>query len=175
MLREIDTAPAPERHATMLLSRLAAVICVTAVLIPATACTGPSNVAPQAGQTSNSVISTAPSPSVAPVTHSSTSAAAISSAADDSHSAAPSFINGGAALADTGDLVDVLEAVDPKIGTNKNDLIAKSKALCANINASDSDSRLQADAEKTFTNGTWVPSDAEAQAIVGTVKAYGGC
>ena len=87
----------------------------------------------------------------------------------------PSFINGGAALADTGNLVDVLEAVDPKIGTNKNDLIAKSKALCTNINASDSDGRLQADAEKTFTYGTWVPSDAEAQAIVGTVKAYGGC
>lgn len=84
-------------------------------------------------------------------------------------------MNGGAALADSSTLVTVLEAVNPKIGTSKDDLIAKSKALCGHIDANETASQLDADAAKEFTNGSWVPSDGEAQAIVGTVKAYGGC
>jgi hypothetical protein len=107
--------------------------------------------------------------------HSATTAGSVAKSVSTNSSDVPSFIKGGAALANSSVLVQVLEAVNPKIGTDQDDLIAKSKALCTHVNANESESQLEADAAKGFTNGSWVPGDLEAEAIVGTVKAYGGC
>jgi hypothetical protein len=153
-----------------------------AVLVTVTACGGSSSNSTQAGARASSIASAVSAGSAAqtssastpsPSTASSPASSAASSAVSTSDG--PSFINGGAALADTTILVTVLEAVNPKVGTDKDDLVAKSKALCAKVNANESESQLEADAAKGFTNGSWVPSDSEAQAIVATVKAYGGC
>ncbi len=143
----------------MLASRLAAVAAVAAVLVTVTACAGSSS-----GASSH------------PGSTTSSSAGTFTAKTSDvSTSHNPSFVNGGSALADSGHLIYVLEAVNPKIGTNKADLIAKSKALCAHVDAKESESQLETAATKGFTNGSWVPSHLEAQAIVGTVKAYAGC
>ncbi len=155
----------------MLLSRLAASTTVVAVLVTVTACGGSSNHSSPAESANTSSASTA---SAVP-TALAPPAASSTPRAPGSPSDGPSFVTGGSALADTGTLITVLEAVNPKIGTDKNDLVAKSKALCARINSSETESQLESDASKGFTNGSWVPSDSEAQAIVGTVKAYGGC
>jgi hypothetical protein len=185
--REMPLAPIVKGQAIMLLSRIAVPIALAAVLVAATACAGSSGGSSQAGSASSS---TAPSASAAPTASASSSVGSSSaasmpasasvdspssSASDDSTSDSPSFVNGGAALADTGNLVYVLEAVNPRIGTNKDDLVAKSKALCVHVNANEPEGQLESDAAKGFTNGAWVPSDLEAQAIVGTVKAYAGC
>jgi hypothetical protein len=164
-------------NAVMLRSGLTAVTLTAAVLLTVTACGGSSKDSTTAADVAKSIASavsaaptTSPAASTATTADSSTASATDTPTSDD-----PSFVNGGAALADTGNLVYVLEAVNPKIGTSKDDLVAKSKALCGHIAANESEGQLEADAAKGFTNGPWVPSDSEAQAIVGTVKAYGGC
>lgn len=153
----------------MLLSRLCALTTVAAVLVTVTACGRSSGGSSPAGSTGGSNASTA-STSVAIAAASSSGSGSGGSTSD-----VPSFANGGSVLADTGHLVYVLKAVNPKIGTNKDDLVAKTKALCAHVNADESESQLEGEAAKGFTKGAWVPSQPEAQAIVGTVKAYGGC
>ena len=167
----------------MLSPRLVTVTVLTAVLATLAGCGGSSSTPSSAPTTSSSATTAAPPAATgSAVAPAATSAAAASTAPASSAAstggtspAGPSFINGGAALADTGNLVYVLEAVNPKVGTNKDDLIAKSKALCVHINAHESAGQLTADAAKGFTNGAYVPSDGEAEAIVGTVKAYAGC
>ena len=144
----------------MLRSRLAAITTVAAVLVTLTACGGSSG--------GSSAGSSHPASTTS-------SSAGRSTVITSGASHGPSFANGGSALADSGHLIYVLEAVNPKIGTSKADLAAKSKALCAHGNAKESESQLETAAAKGFTNGSWVPSHLEAQAIVGTVKAYAGC
>ena len=140
----------------MLRSRLALFFTVAAALVTVAGCGGSSVHSSPAGTTASSIASGA-------------------TTQGDPTSDSPSFVNGGSALADSDTLVFVLEAVNPKIDTSKDDLVAKSKALCAHVNAKESESQLETDASTGFTNGAWVPSSSEAQAIVGTVKAYGGC
>jgi hypothetical protein len=168
----------PEGRAMMLLSRLAAGTTFAAVvLMTVTACGGSSSNSSQAAGKASQIASavSAAQKTAAPTSAGSVAVGSTASSSGESSSAGPSFVSGGAALANTDALVTVLEAVNPKVGTSKDDLVAKSKALCTKLNANESEAQLEADAAKGFTNGSWVPSDSEAQAIVGTVKAYGGC
>src|SRR3954453_22755778 len=163
----------------MLLSKLAAVAIAATVAVTMAACGNSSKASSSASpQTSSAAGGSTAARSAALSTGSPipSSPAASSTGTSSRHSSSggPSFVNGGAALANTGNLIAVLEAVNPKIGTNKDDLVAKSKALCAHIRANESATQLAADAAKGFTNGSWVPSDSEGVAIVGTVRAYGG-
>ena len=154
----------------MLHSRFVAVVTAFASVAVLTACGGSSGTTPVAGPASGSSTVSSTSSS----TTSSTSAP-TGSPSDPASGTGPSFVSGGSALADDGHLIYVLEAVNPEIGTNKDDLIAKSKTLCSHINANESEDQLETNASKLFKNGSWVASEPEAQAFVGTVKAYANC
>ena len=62
-------------------------------------------------------------------------------------------------------LLTILQAVNPGIGKDKSGLLRRSVTVCRRMQGGDSAAQIAAVTKQEFTNGSYVPSPAEAKAV----------